>query len=302
MLSSLKSLIKIIRAYFNASLYILNLLLCSVFLYIVALIKLVYRTEKGRQIFERIGYNVAKFYAFINDKIISMTSNIIWEIDDTSHLSKNEWYLLLANHQNWMDIVILEKIFVRKIPMLKFFVKKELRWVPLVGTSCWVLNFPFMERYSQAFLTKNPHLRGQDLETTRKACAIFQMTPTTLISFAEGTRFTPEKHQKSHSPFKHLLKPKAGGAAFSIAAMNGMLKNLIDVTIIYHGAKASAWNFLCGNISKITVTFNIRPITPDLMGDYQNDEHFRVRFQTWLNGLWQEKDNLIDSVRKVNNE
>ncbi|MBY0544881.1 MAG: acyltransferase [Gammaproteobacteria bacterium] len=297
MISLLKRLSKAIKACLNASLYILNLLLCSLLLYIVAVIKVVYRTKKGRQMFERIGYNVAKFYAFINDKIISLTSNIIWEIDDTSHLSKNEWYLLLSNHQNWMDIVILEKVFVRKIPMLKFFVKKELLWVPLVGTSCWVLNFPFMKRYSKAFLDKNPHLRGQDLETTRKACAMFQMIPTTLINFAEGTRVSPEKQKKTHSPFKHLLKPKAGGAAFSIAAMNGMLKTLIDVTIIYHTDNATAWNFLCGNIPKVTVTFKVKPITSDLMGDYQNDEHFRAHFQDWLNTLWAEKDNLIEQRR-----
>ncbi|MFN7096198.1 MAG: acyltransferase [Gammaproteobacteria bacterium] len=277
----------------NILLYGLNLLFCSVLIYIAALLKLVFRGQKGRQTFEKIGHNIAKLWASINDIFIILTSKTTWEIDNTNMLSEQQWYLLLSNHQSWADIIILEKVFIHKIPMLKFFLKEQLRWVPLVGTSCWALNFPFMQRYSKEFLEKNPHLRGKDLETTQKTCAIYQSTPTTLINFVEGTRLTKEKQAAQQSPFKHLLKPKAGGTAFTLGAMNGMLKELINVTIIYHGDKVSAWDFFCGTIPKITIKFDITPITDDLIGDYQNNEQFRAHFQTWLNNLWSQKDELI---------
>lgn len=294
----LSRLFNSIRGIFSGALYILNLLICSPIFYIAAPIKIVYRGAKGRQLFEKIGYNAAKFYAFLNDQIISLTCPTVWEIDDTSHLSDQQWYLLLCNHQSWIDIIILEKVFVRKIPMLKFFIKWELRWVPFVGTTCWVLNFPFMKRYSKEFLAKNPHLRGQDLETTRKSCADYQNFPTTLINFAEGTRFTPQKQAQQQSSFQYLLKPKAGGAAFTLAAMNGKLKELIDVTIIYHGNKTSAWDYLCGRIPKISIRFNVTPITDDLIGDYQNDEAFKTHFQDKLNHIWLAKDQLIAQERQ----
>jgi 1-acyl-sn-glycerol-3-phosphate acyltransferase len=274
-------------------LYTLNLLFCSILISLAGILKVVYRGGKGRQTFEKVGHNIAKIWACINDAIIWLTCKTTWEIDDPNQLSEQQWYLLISNHQSWADIVILEKVFVRKSPMLKFFLKKELRWVPLVGTSCWVLNFPFMQRHSKAAIERNPHLRKQDLETTKKACSLFQATPTTLINFVEGTRFTPQKHDLQQSPFQYLLKPKAGGTAFALAAMNGTLKELIDVTIIYHGKNVSAWDFACGKINKITVKFNVTPITSDLIGDYHDDEKFREHFQKWLNDLWVKKDKLI---------
>ena len=37
-------------------------------------------------------------------------------------------------------------------------------------------------------------------------------------------------------------------------------------------------------------------ITPDLIGDYQNDPALRAHFQQWLNACWQEKDAFISKV------
>ena len=73
-----------------------------------------------------------------------------------------------------------------------------------------------MKRYSKAFLEKNPHLIGKDVEATRKACEKFKFSPISIMNFVEGTRYTEEKHEKQKSPYTHLLKPKAGGVAFVI--------------------------------------------------------------------------------------
>lgn len=92
--------------------------------------------------------------------------------------------------------------------MLKFFLKKELIWVPFLGLAWWALDFPFMKRYSRKFLAANPHLAGKDLESTKKACEKFKHTPVSVMNFVEGTRFTPEKHQRKNSPYAHLLPPR----------------------------------------------------------------------------------------------
>ena len=163
-------------------------------------------------------------------------------------LAIDDWYLVLANHQSWVDIVVMQRVLHGKIPFLKFFLKKELIYVPLLGIAWWALDFPFMKRYSQAFLKKNPHLRGKDLETTKKACAKFKHKPVSVMNFIEGTRFTDKKHDKQGSPFKHLLKPKSGGISFVLDAMGEHLTKIVDVTIYYPDGIPNFGDFVCGQV------------------------------------------------------
>jgi 1-acyl-sn-glycerol-3-phosphate acyltransferase len=128
-------------------------------------------------------------------------------------------YLVLANHQSWVDILVLQKVFNRRIPFMRFFLKRQLIWVPLLGLAWWALDFPFMGRYSKKQIAKNPELAGRDIEATRRACAKFRAIPVAIMNFVEGTRFTPAKHDAQKAPYQHLLKPKSGGVAFVLDAM-----------------------------------------------------------------------------------
>jgi hypothetical protein len=121
-----------------------------------------------------------------------------------------------------------------------------------------------------------------------------------ILNFIEGTRFTPEKHTRQESPYRHLLRPKAGGFAFALAAMDGKISNILDVTIIYSNKQNSFWDYLCGRVERISVQVKKMPI-PDafLVGDYQNDSAFRDHIQSWVCDLWQEKDDLIEHHRST---
>ena len=141
------------------------------------------------------------------------------------------WYLVSSNHQSWVDILVLQRIFHGHIPFLKFFLKQELIWVPVIGLAWWALDFPFMKR------GKGQGARQSDLKSTREACEKFKRIPTSVINFVEGTRFTPAKHAKQASPYRHLLKPKIGGLGIALATMGEQFEALLDVTIVYpHGA------------------------------------------------------------------
>ena len=59
-------------------------------------------------------------------------------------------YLVLANHQSWVDIPVLQRVFNRRIPLLRFFLKRQLFWVPVLGLAWWALDFPFMRRSTRA--------------------------------------------------------------------------------------------------------------------------------------------------------
>ncbi len=219
-----------------------------------------------------------------------------WDVQIPPELDPRGWYLVISNHQSWVDILVLQRIFHRRIPFLKFFLKKELIWIPVLGQCWWALDFPFMKRYSKRFLKKHPHLKGKDFETTRKACEKFKTLPVSVMNFVEGTRFSPKKQARQQSPYRHLLKTRAGGAALVLSTMGEQMNAVLDVTIVYPGRAKSFWSFLCGRIDRITVRVDAIAVTDTLIGDYAADRAFRVRFHRWLNGLWAAKDQRIEKL------
>lgn len=214
-------------------------------------------------------------------------------IEGDFEVSPNNWYMLVANHQCWSDILVIVRTFGVNIPGVKFFFKRSLLWVPILGVTLWGLDFPSMRRYSKETLAKRPELKGRDIEQTRKACERFRTHPVTIINFLEGTRFAPAKHQAQASRYQHLLNPKAGGIGFTLQAMDGQLDHMIDVTILYPDGVPRYWDYVCGRVKRIHVHVRQLPISPDKVGDYTEDDVFRAAFQTWINELWAEKDNQL---------
>ncbi|NQD38709.1 acyltransferase [Permianibacter sp. IMCC34836] len=272
----------------------LNTLLICAPLFTIALVKLCLPLNPVRILCNRLLNGLATAWISINNGIHALTKKIRWHVEGVDALKLDDWYLVISNHQSWADILVLQKIFNRHIPFMKFFLKKELIWVPVIGLGWWALDFPFMKRYSKSYLAKHPEMKGKDMETTRKACEKFRTMPVSIMNFVEGTRFTPEKKAQTQSPFKHLLKPKAGGAGFVLTAMGEQLHRILDVTIVYPEASHSFWDFLCGKVTDIRVHVRSLPITGELLGNYEDDKDYRIRFQAWLNGIWEEKDRRIE--------
>ncbi len=285
-----------VRGCISLLLYLLNTILLTTSLLFIAVFKFFIPVEMWRKRCDIVINWIAGSWIAINNWNIRLTNPARWDIQGIDALDKKGWYMVIANHQSWLDILVLQKIFHGKIPFLKFFLKKELIWVPFLGLGWWALDFPFMKRYTKSFLKKHPHLKGKDLEITQKACEKFKTTPVSVMNFLEGTRFTPEKHHRQRSPFVHLLKPKAGGIAFVLAAMGEQMHQMLNVTIAYPDGVRNFWQFLCGNVREIRVRVESLPIDPELVGDYFTDKKFRVTFQNHLNVMWAEKDALITNL------
>lgn len=216
---------------------------------------------------------------------------------EDSSLDPQGHYLVLSNHQSWVDIMVLQKVFNRRIPFMRFFLKQQLIWVPLLGLAWWALDFPFMKRHTKSQLQKRPELAGKDIEATRKACEKFLGKPVSIMIFPEGTRFTQAKHAQQQSPFANLLKPKSGGMAYALDAMGRGLHAILDVTLYYPNGKPGMWDLIADRVKSVYVDVRLRDI-PDAMrlGDYENDRTFRVEFQRWMNELWQEKQDRIQQL------
>lgn len=259
----------------------------------IAFVKLIIPIPPFRRGCTEILNDLATAWIDVNNYAINHFIGVKWEIHGQVTLKLSHWYMVIANHQSWTDIVVLGRVFNNKIPLLKFFLKKQLMYVPLLGVAWWALDFPFMSRHKKSKLEKKPHLKDADLRATLKACQKFKKAPTAIMNFLEGTRFSREKHDKQDSPYRFLLKPKAGGMAYALETMAGKLTKVIDVTIVYPTTKNSLWNFMSGKINKIKVYLREIPVPESLIGNYQNDRDYRVRFQAWLNSIWQEKDKIL---------
>tara|TARA_R110000868_G_scaffold67333_2_gene199924 strand:- start:714 stop:1607 length:894 start_codon:yes stop_codon:yes gene_type:complete len=231
----------------------------------------------------------------VNNVNQNLVSSTLFKVSGGEDLTAKDWYLVISNHRSWVDILVLQRIFNKKIPFLKFFLKKELIWVPFLGLAWWALDFPFMRRYSKSFLAKHPELKGKDLEATRLACEKFRFKPVSIMNFVEGTRFSTQKNQTQNSPYEHLLNPKAGGMAFVLSAMGDKLHKLLDVTIHYPQGTPSFWQFVCGKVRHINVVIKVFSIEDLVKNDIFAADYFenpaqREKFQLWLSALWQQKD------------
>ncbi|RWU23620.1 acyltransferase [Pseudomonas alkylphenolica] len=282
----------------TTALLLLNTLVLIGPLLVFALIKLVL-PGRGRDYASWAVMWIAETWSEIDKLIFALCIPTQWDIRGVERLRTDTSYLCVSNHQTWVDIPALIESLNRRTPFFKFFLKKELIWVPLLGLAWWGLDYPFMKRYSKAFLDKHPHLKGKDLEITKAACELFKRQPVTVVNYLEGTRFTEAKRQEQQSPYRHLLKPKAGGVAFVLAALGEQLDALLDVTIVYPGDKAPGfWDLLNGSISRVIIDIQVRELDPALWsGDYENDPAFRQTVQDWVNQLWVEKDQRIAQLR-----
>lgn len=289
---------RLLTGILTTTLLLLNTLVLICPLLVFALLKLVL-PGRGRDYASWAVMWVAETWSEIDKAIFALCIPTKWDIRGVENLRKDTSYLAVSNHQTWVDIPALIESLNRRTPFFKFFLKKELIWVPLLGLAWWGLDYPFMKRYSKAFLEKHPELKGKDLEITKAACELFKRQPVTVVNYLEGTRFTEAKRQEQQSPYRYLLKPKAGGVAFVLAALGEQLDALLDVTIVYPGNQAPGfWDLLNGSINRVIIDIRVRELDPGLWaGDYENDPAFRQTVQAWVNQLWVEKDQRIEQLR-----
>jgi 1-acyl-sn-glycerol-3-phosphate acyltransferase len=278
-------------------LIVANTLVHAMPLLAVALFKALLPSRRARRACDPVLIAFAEGWIATNSRMIDRLTRTRFDVEMPASLRTDGHYLVLANHQSWVDIVVLQKIFNRRIPFQRFFLKRQLFWVPVLGLCWWALDFPFMGRYTRKQIAKNPELGRRDMEATRRACEKFLDIPVSVMNFVEGTRFTPQKHAAQASPYRHLLKPKSGGVAFVIGAMGPSLHAVLDVTVVYPAGRPTTVDLIGGRIPAVRVTVRQRPIPDTLIGgDYQEDRAFRARFQQWMNGIWEEKDAEIERL------
>ncbi len=269
-------------------------------LLLVAVIKAVFRLRAVRRVADGVLIAIAESWIAVNSWMFDHLSSTGIEVEGLPEPDREGHMLVICNHQSWVDIPVLQKLFNRRLPLLRFFLKSQLIWVPLLGLAWWALDFPFMKRYSRAMLARRPELAGRDVEATRRACDKFRHIPVAVMNFVEGTRFSPEKRVAQNSPYRHLLRPRSGGVAFVLDAMADSIDTIVDVTIAYPefpGRRPELLDLCANRIDRIRVSIRTMKVPEFLRElDYQGNPQHRARFQEWINRLWREKDEQLESI------
>jgi 1-acyl-sn-glycerol-3-phosphate acyltransferase len=283
-------LVHVVKATLASAILSVNTLVIFTAMIPFALIKLLLPAQSVRRLMDATLNWQAEVWVGINGLWINAVGRTRWQITGVEQFKRQGWYLVSSNHQSWVDILVLQKVFSGRIPLLKFFIKKELIYVPVIGLAWWALDFPFMSRKGGKVSA------AKDLETARKACEKFRVVPTSVISFLEGTRFTQSKHDVQQAPYQHLLKPKTGGIGMALAVMGEQFDAMLDVTIVYPQGVPTFTDLICGKLHEVIVDVRQVPIPADLTTDSGTDPTYRPRLQTWINGLWAEKDRRINEL------
>ncbi|MBS0441900.1 MAG: acyltransferase [Proteobacteria bacterium] len=278
----------LLRGVITATLLGLNTLVAFTTMIPPALVKLLVPATGVRNACTRMLNAIANRWVANNNAWIHAVNRSRWDVQGVAGLHRRGWYLVSSNHQSWVDILVLQRVLHGHVPMLKFFLKAELIWVPVIGLAWWALDFPFMKR------GRGHGARSSDLKTTREACEKFKRIPTAVMNFVEGTRFTRAKHHAQKSPYRHLLKPKIGGLGIALATMGEQFESMLDVTIVYPHGTPTFWELLSGRLDAVLVRVQQRDIPADLLGgDPVGDKAYRQRLTAWIEGLWVEKDEQI---------
>ena len=84
--------------------------------------------------------------------------------------------------------------------------------------------------------------------------------------------------------------------AFVVGAMGDAIESVLDVTVSYDIGKPSLADLFADRIGQVRVHVRERAIPAEFAGgNYEGDPAFRERFQAWVNGLWLDKDALLES-------
>jgi len=263
-------------------------------LFVLSLFKFIMPEGRGRNAITHFASSIGELWVSVNKCSVWFYRDMEWDVQLPEGISHKGRYLVFCNHQSGVDILALQHVLNRRAPFGRYLLKHQLIWVPVLGVAWWALDMAFLRRYSRQELIRNPSLRGKDLEIAARACEKLKHIPVSMMTFPEGTRFSEAKRDAQNSPFTHLLKPRYGGVGQVLYSFDDALDCLVDVTIIYPKGTPSVWQYLSGQVRKISVHIELRPIDGELRGsDFRKDGTAEAHLKAWLNGIWEDKDRLI---------
>ncbi|CAN8098613.1 unnamed protein product [Discula destructiva] len=220
-------------------------------------------------------------------------------------LPRGESAVVIANHVGWTDFYMVQALAARSgmLGSCRWFAKAQLKWVPLLGWGLMATGMPMV--------TRNWQRDSQELKRVFHNITHLRL-PIWLISFSEGTRFTPAKRAESATwcaanskPMpQHLLYPRTKGFLATIRAIRAAphVKAVYDVTIAYEKRQGTGVQGLWHTAPAFWETLSL----PRLSTRYRFEVHVRRwpmedlpreddELAKWLETRWVEKGEWLEA-------
>ncbi|KJE90348.1 1-acyl-sn-glycerol-3-phosphate acyltransferase [Capsaspora owczarzaki ATCC 30864] len=194
----------------------------------------------------------------------------------------------LCNHRSDVDwlfgLVLAEKY--NCLGGAKAYMKGNTKFLPILGWSWWFLEFVFLSRAWDKDQSK--------LASACKSLDGFPL-PFWMVIFAEGTRYTEEKHRASQEfarannlpVLRHLLVPRTKGFAYTAMGLRDVVTKVYDVTFAFpEGREPNVGSMLQGKSGEVHMNIEIHNIK-DLPQDAD-------AIQQWCRDLYSRKDDLLE--------
>jgi 1-acyl-sn-glycerol-3-phosphate acyltransferase len=196
--------------------------------------------------------------------------------------------VVMANHQAMSDIPVLVAVAHRagRKGDLKWFVKKQLKWVPGIGWGLQFLDCLFVRRNWTADKTSVL----ATFEKIRK-----HRSPFWVVSFLEGTRLTAAKLARSQAygqkqglpVLRHVMLPRTKGFQATLEGLGHQTQAVYDLTIVYEGAVPSLLGLFFGPLERVHVHARRYTQWP------------RENVDQWVVERFREKDELLERFRRT---
>lgn len=155
--------------------------------------------------------------------------------------------IVVINHQNMPDITFL-MVYARtkhRLGDMKWMVKDPIKYVPGVGWGMLFIDCVFVKRNWT-----------EDRDSIRATFARLRENdvPVWMLSFSEGTRFSPEKLEQSrayarkhglHQP-RHTLVPRTKGFVATVQGLRDHVDAVYDLTLGYEDGVPTLWQYIRG--------------------------------------------------------
>ncbi|XP_065889508.1 1-acyl-sn-glycerol-3-phosphate acyltransferase gamma-like [Dysidea avara] len=215
------------------------------------------------------------------------TVNVYGDVEVIKKYQNSEHAICVLNHRGDLDWMI-GWVMIERAGMLggaKAFLKDSTKYLPVVGWSFWLMEFPMLKR--------NWEHDEQCLSTASARLADYPIKMLMCI-FPEGSRFTVEKHEASKQfckerglqPLKHHLYPRTKGFSYAVKNMD-YVGAVYDVTFGFKEGEPSILGVM--NAEPCQVDMLIRRI--DIKDVPTSNEKESSK---WLVDIFREKDDLVD--------
>ncbi|KAM7358472.1 1-acyl-sn-glycerol-3-phosphate acyltransferase delta-like isoform 1-T3 [Cochliomyia hominivorax] len=244
-----------------------------------------------RKIMYYLCYSLYSQLIFVADWYSNSTLQVYMDADDEKKYAGKEHVLLIMNHSYEIDW-LAGWMFTEKVRVLgncKAYAKKVIAYIPVIGWAWKFAEFVFLERSYD----KDKEIIAHQLKEV-----FAYPDPTWLLLNAEGTRFTPKKHEASVKfaeergmpVLKHHLIPRTKGFTASLESLRGRCPAIYDINLVF---KKDAVN-----PPTISTLLNGKPVEGYMLVrriPLENVPTDEVKAAEWLQNLFREKDKIVDS-------